>query len=700
MRTNLNCLLALLTAGASSALPAQNAGASEQEAQETVLITATRAERVSKGATGLNLDIGETPQSISVVTADLMENFGANDINAALRLATGINVEEWETNRTNYMARGFEIKNTQVDGVGLPNNWGIVTGAMDAFGYEKIEVIRGANGLLTGVGNSSGTINYVRKRPTNDARGTISLTAGSFDQRRVEADYSTPFTADGSWAGRLVLAREDEDSWLRGLSNDRTYAYGVIDGQLGERSTLTLGYSWQQANTDGNMWGALVLANSDGTQAQFDRSASTTLDWAFWDTTNQTAFAELTYALPKDWTLKLSYNYRSFEDDSKLFFAYSMVGLDPSTGLGLLGNPGSWPTEDEAHLVDLTVNGGFSLFGRDHEAILGVNYSSGSATQLWRPVDPEDPAWGPLPPFPYPGDAMAEPTWGPQEEYGVLDQQLKRLYGATRLSVTDKLTAIVGFNWSEYHRDGHQTGVPFDQTERELSPYAGLTYAIRDNLRAYASYSDIYQPQDYYDINDQYLAASKGMNYEVGIKADWLDRKLLTTLAWFNAKQEGLGTFAGMNEDGNYYYEGVDIESRGVELEVTGRVNPFVDVVFGFTTLDLEGTEGGDVYEWVPRETVNLALNAKVPGLTTDVTLGLGGKWQSGISKVDEYTGVRIQQGSYALLNAFLRWDVTQHLNLRANLNNLTDEKYITSLYQIGYYGAPRNYSVSMAYQF
>jgi outer membrane receptor for ferric coprogen and ferric-rhodotorulic acid len=67
----------------------------------------------------------------------------------------------------------------------------------------------------------------------------------------------------------------------------------------------------------------LVLAYSDGTQAEFGRSASTTQDWTFWDTTNHTAFAEYTYALPKDWNLKFSYNYRAYRDDSKLFFAYS-----------------------------------------------------------------------------------------------------------------------------------------------------------------------------------------------------------------------------------------------------------------------------------------------------------------------------------------------------------------------------------------
>lgn len=108
-----------------------------QEAIEEILIVGIRDNRTSEGATGLALDIKSTPQSISLITREMMDSFGASDINSALDMATGVQVERWETNRTNYLSRGFEIKNTQIDGVGLPNNWGLVTGAIDAFGYEK-----------------------------------------------------------------------------------------------------------------------------------------------------------------------------------------------------------------------------------------------------------------------------------------------------------------------------------------------------------------------------------------------------------------------------------------------------------------------------------------------------------------------------------------------------------------------------------
>ena len=197
-----------------------------------VLVVAQRARRVSSGATNLDLDIKDTPQSISLVTQEQMQQFGADSLNDALRLATGIQVEEGETNRTLYLVRGFEVHNTQIDGIGLPNSWGIVTNAMDTFGYDKLEVIRGANGLLTGVGNASGTINYVRKRPTNDRRGQIGLSGGSWSNRRVEADFSTPFT-EGRHLGR------PRDRRARGRR--------LVPARLRDRPHLPL---WRDRRTD------------------------------------------------------------------------------------------------------------------------------------------------------------------------------------------------------------------------------------------------------------------------------------------------------------------------------------------------------------------------------------------------------------------------------------------------------------------
>ncbi|HEX7732853.1 MAG TPA: TonB-dependent siderophore receptor, partial [Rhodanobacter sp.] len=665
-----------------------------------VRVVAQRAERVSNGATNLDLDIKDTPQSISVVSSGQMQAFGANSVNDALRLATGIQVEEWETNRTNYLSRGFEIENTQVDGVGLPNDWGIATGATDSYGYDKIEVIRGANGLLTGVGNAAGTINYVRKRPTNTEQGEVGISYGSWGTRRVEADYSTPFTKDGTWAGRVVAVHQDGDSYLRGLDDKRDFLYGVVDGQVGENGTLTLGYSYQRARTNGNMWGALTFDYDDGRQAEWPRGASTTQDWTHWNTATQNAFAEYSYQLADDWQLKLSYNHNEIRNDDQLFFAYSLAGIDPATGLGLYGWPYKGRDVTTANLGEATVNGDFQLFGRDQQVVLGVSVAQSEYTLWDYPVSPSDPAFGALPAFPYAGNAIAQPEWGARAVDSTLNQRLKRAFGVTRLALTDRLKAVVGFNYAQFHRDGVNSGVLFDQTESHVSPYGGLTYDFTDHVLGYVSYSDIYQPQDQYDIHHVYLDPTKGTNYEVGIKADWLDKRLLTTLAWFDAKQQNLGTYAGLDPStGSYYYTGVDVESKGVEFEATGKLNRYADLVFGYTALKMSGQDGGDTYPWVPRHTANLALSTRVPGFEA-LSFGVGGRWQSATSNVDGYTGYTVRQGSYALVNAFAAWDVLPKLTLRANVNNIGDKKYITSLYNIGYYGAPTNYMVSLDWRF
>lgn len=705
------CRFSLLAATLAVACQAQ-AQTSQQAGEpleatdlDAVLVVGQRAERVSNGALNLDLAIRETPQSISVVTSQQMRDFGAKTVNEALQLATGLNVEDAETNRTYYMARGFDILSTQVDGVGMPNDWGVVQGAIDSFAYEKVEVIRGANGLLTGVGNSSGTINYVRKRPTNDRQGSFAISYGSWNTRRLEADYSTPLSKDGRWAGRLVAAYEEGDSYLDFLHDDRGLVYGVVDGQIGDNTTVTFGAAYQRANSDGAMWGALALANSDGTQAEFPRSASTAQDWTHWDTEDKSAFLELSHALGSNWTLKETYNYRDSLDDEKLFYAWSETGLDPVTHQGINASPGRYAGEGESHHVDVSLSGRFPAFGREHELVLGVAQARSSRqTDTWdiiNDVEAGDPdPYAPMPGFPYAGNVIAEPLWGPRYAYEKGDQTLRRLYGAARFGLSARAKAIVGFNHARYHREGGSVwGEDYSQTESEFSPYAGLTFDLTDRMLAYASYSDIYQPQDQTDIDLRLMDPTKGVNVELGLKADWLGGRLLTSLALFSAKQENLATLAGVTEDLTWYYEGKEVESKGVEFEASGKLNDYVDLVFGYTTLKLDGAEGSNTYPHVPRRTANLALSAQLPRLPS-VRVGVSGRWQSRTSNWDDAGIALIRQPAYGLLNLFGEWSVNDKLSLRANIDNIGDRKYLTSMYYVGFYGAPRNYTLSLNYRF
>lgn len=661
---------------------------------ERISIVSVRQDRVSKGATGLTMELNETPQSISVISSEQIKNFAANSINDVMKMATGITVQQGETNRTRYTSRGFDIKSTQLDGIGLPNSWGLVTGVMESYGYEEVEVIRGANGQLTGIGNAGGTINYVRKRPTNENEGEVAVALGSDALKRLEADYSVLLTESGSWAARVVAVLEDSESYLDGLEDDHTYLSVIVDGQVTDNSTVTFGASYQDANSDGIMWGGLPLAYANGTQADFDASTSPTQDWTMWDTENISAFVEYSYIFDNDWEVKTTYNKQESDNQSKLFL---VAGLDNSeTNRVTRSSTGRYAGDFSADLFDLTTKGQYQLFNQTHELMFGTSISKSTNISFNNPYDKTTtPAYGITPIFPYPLDLTPEPVWKEQVETASLDITLIRMFGSTKINLNDDLFVIAGFNAIDYTREGYNSGGTVLNEENEISPYLATTYSITKDTNAYISYSDIYEPQDRYDYYYQFLDPSKGVNYEIGIKSQWLDDHLLTSFAFFSAEQDNIAVSAGINDEGKTYYEGTSMKSEGVELEVVGRLTENLNSTFSYTFMDIEDDAGENTSAWEPKNSVKFSLDYTLPAVP-ELIVGFGGRWQS---ETENITGV-VKQDSYLLVSAFTRWNVSNSFSIQANIDNITDEKYITGLQYVGFYGAPINASVKATYSF
>ena len=676
--------------------PAADATAIETAALPTVTVTSKRSNRVSSGATGLEMDIKDTPQSITKVEQQDLADFGLTGSIDALRLGTGINVEQYETNRSVFNSRGFEVQFTQVDGLGLNNSWGTVVGQMDTFIFESIEFIRGANGLLTGMGNASGTINYVRKRPKNKDGGEAEITIGTYGQLRGAFDYNKVLTEDGAWAARLVVANENKDSHLRDLHDRRSTVYGVVDGQIGTDGVLAVGFTYQRAKQDSPMWGSLTLRRADGSQAEFDDSVSTSQDWAYWNTLSQGAFAEYTHRLDQNWEAKLTYDYQRGKEDTKLLYAYSPTDVLNNDNTGLIGWPYRGYTTTWASVLDAKLSGSFRAFERKHDLLVGLSHSrSRTATDLY--AAPIEEMFLPLPAFPFDGDSYPEPHWGPRTPDSNGKQQLTRGYAASRLALSDRLHFILGANAVHFEREGStlygDTAPAPSKDLDEVSPYVGVTYDITSNLLAYASYSDIFQVQEQKDVNGNFLDPVKGVNAEVGVKAEWLDRKLLTTAALFTAEQKGLAPYAGATPDQMSFYEPKDVESKGIEIEATGRVNPNLNMTVGWTHLKLTGPDGNDIYEWVPRNTFNARLDGRMPALPR-LRLGVHARWQS-----ESFKEGGARQGAYLLADGFAAYEINPAATVRVNVNNLFDKKYINGLAYGAIYGAPRNVALTLQHK-
>lgn len=207
-------------------------------------------------ATGMNLSTMETPQSVFSISSAMINDFQLSNINDALEYSSGVDVEPLETDRTYYLARGFEINNFQVDGVGLPLSNGNIEGDIDTAIYQRIDVVMGANGLMAGVGNPSATINMIRKRPTQDLQGNVSLSGGSWDQRRLVGDVSGSLNSSGSVRGRAVTVYSKQNSYLDFYSKEKRIGYGVVEADLTDNTMLTAGYTWQKIDSDSPLWGA------------------------------------------------------------------------------------------------------------------------------------------------------------------------------------------------------------------------------------------------------------------------------------------------------------------------------------------------------------------------------------------------------------------------------------------------------------
>ncbi|MGO4893126.1 TonB-dependent siderophore receptor [Flavobacterium sp. W21_SRS_FM6] len=673
---------------------------------ETIRIVESRIQRVSSGATGLGLDSFDTPQSLSIIEGDTIANYNLNDINSLFKQVTGINIDQTETDRTYFSARGFDITSMHIDGSGIPFG-DIFVGDLDTAMYDKVEFIRGSNGLITGLGNPSGTVNYVRKRPSNDTKASMALTYGRWANMRAVADVSTPLTDSGSWAARAVVVHQDKESWLDLYKNNRTVLYGVVDGQLSDVLTLTFGYTYQDNNSDGGTWGAVPMIYSDGQQVDFPTSTTTAMDWTYWDTLNETAFAELSWYITDNLNLTSKLNYIKYEEDSELFYAYSNTGLDHDSGLGLLGYPGKFSGEDETLIWDNTLQGTFQAWDLEHTFNVGISLADSTTSDLDSgalsgfDVMPAFPGWNKA--------QVTRPTWAVPYEAGFTDVTLNRFYGSVQLAVTENFDLVLGASFVDYENEGESWGASTSTSEDGSSPYLGFTWEVVTDLNVYGSYSDIYQPQYYLNEDLLPLGSAEGRSYELGVKKRF-ENNVLVSFAAFRTEQENLYEFLGYgdgdgvddedySDDFDYaLYKGVTVDSNGFELEVSGQINKEWSLQGGFTALNMDDENGDEARTFVPRKSLKLLADYS-PQWQEKLSAGVSLRWQSDMFYDTAYG--RISQDSYTLIGGYVQYSVSEQISLSLNLDNITDEKYLSSVRtEQAFYGSPLNYSFTMRWDY
>lgn len=711
---------ALFSAIVCATLPAVVAAQdSEPTALEAISVTAERSQASSESTgsytsgattTSMKMELGhrETPQAVTVVTRQQMDDFAQNDINDVLEGTTGVTVESVETDRTYYTSRGFDINNFQYDGVGLPAVYDNVQGELDTAFFDRVEVVRGANGLMSGTGNPSATVNFIRKRPTADTNASVAVTGGSWDKKRIVGDLSGSVSESGAVRGRVVAGYEDKDSYLDRYSNEKQMFYGVLEADLTDTTLLTLGHSTQTSDTDSPLWGALPLFYADGTATDYARSTSTASDWSYWDNTQHNSFVELQQELAGGWRAKGTVFRLENDSESELFYQYGTP--DAETEEGLLAYPSQYDLNVEQWVVDTYATGPFNLGNRTHELVLGASWSRSETVDesrygqgIGNPLPPLN-EWDGNYPRPAFDNGVAGSDWTDRET---------ATYAAARWSLTDSLTAITGVRLTWLDSKGESYGLTKETSYDAVdTPYAGLIYDLNDDHSVYASYTEIFTPQTELDVNRDRLDPIDGVNYELGLKSEFLQDRVNTTVALFQTEQqnvaEAVGTFPGTQDA---FYRGVDgVESQGVELEFVGDVTDRIQLFAGYTYVDIEDSDGNSAKSFVPEHLAQLRGTWKVPGIE-GLKLGSKVRWQSSISQeqgvatAGPNAGATIvtEQDSYAVLDLMASYDFARDWNATLNVNNVTDEKYIESLKKFGtsaqgFYGEPANASLTVSW--
>lgn len=651
-------------------------------------------------ATRLVLTPRETPQSVSVITRQKMDDFQLTSIDQVMTHTPGVSIVTYDSERTEYYARGFAIQNFQYDGIPMMRDSSYSAGntLSDMVMYDRVEVLKGATGLLTGSGTPGATINLVRKKPTRDFQGHVTASAGRWSQYRSELDLSGPVNESGSVRARGVAAYQDGKSHLDHYQRQTGVFYGVLEADLAPRTLLTLGMDAQNNSPEGSTWGGIPLLNAQGQFNLMPRDFNNGARWSHWDQYTRTGFATLEHTFDNGWVAKAQFNHQINGYNANLGAAGSGFP-DPATGNGAVMWVGQYIGRTTSDAGDVYASGPFELAGREHELVLGGSVSN----RRW-----ENAGWwkdsgddlNVTDYYHWTGNVPA-PTWSATPGFTNDETTRERgLYAAARWNLASDWKLITGGRWSRYTNRAagqRESGV--------LVPYVGTVVDLNDTYSLYASYTGIFTPQALQDTQGRTLDPLRGKNYELGAKMALLDGRLNASAAVFTLEQDNFGLENGMTPTGGTAYRAVQgVKTRGWELEVSGQITPAWQLQAGLSH-NISRNQGQRVSTLTPSNQFSLYTSYKLNGSLAGLTLGGGTRWQDktwgDIATPDGGTTQHTVKG-YWLVDLMARYDFSKQLSASVTVNNLLDKKYYTifSWYSTYTWGAPRSVNLSVTYRF
>lgn len=658
--------------------------------------------------------IRETPQSVTVMTRQVMDDKNLTTLDKVMAKTPGLTFSQRNFGAHVYQSRGFVLGEESYLMDGVPGQAYTVTGWLppDMAIYDRVEVLRGAAGLLVGAGEPGGVVNMVRKRPTAEPRFSVTTRAGSWDNYRLDLDGSSKLNDAGTLRGRFVAAYEDKGSYLDQKHSRTPLLYGIVEGDLSDDTTLTFSLRRQTGRIDGySIFG--LPRYSNGRALDVSRSTSLVQDWNRHETEMNEAFVELDHRFNDNWTSTTSFTYSDggFEQD----LAYARGAIDPVTQTGSTFRGVQFrDLSVSSKSVDSHIDGSFDAFGLSHQITVGANWSQQHIVDKMADIFYSVADRVPVDVFDVDHHAFAKPARPDWTSITDLVDERYGLYANTRLHLSEPLSLIIGarvswFNYDfDYKRQVYSNSNDYVTKESgQVTPFVGLIYDIDQNWSWYASYADIFSPQgNYRDLGGAALDPAIGSNYETGIKGELFDKRLNVSAAFFYVKQEDLmvedvansGQCMSNDQWGTCYINGTIQRSKGIDLEASGELLPGLQVLAGYTYNLTRSSSGGPVASETPKHLARVSSSYTLPGEWDRLTIGAGVSAQSRYEN-ETATGRKYGASGRAIWDARIGWKLDQHWQVSLVGENLFDRKYYVAadgLDRVNLFGEPRNYMLTL----
>jgi outer membrane receptor for ferric coprogen and ferric-rhodotorulic acid len=686
---------------------------------DPVVVTSTRytSDAVSVGGKE-PVKPREIPQSVTVITKERIEDQGAVVLSDTLKLVPGITAipNSNSLGDDSYYARGYSLNVTHD---GLPSFTQLGTAPeLDMALYERVEVLRGPSGLFQGAlyaENFGGVVNLVRKRGQREFAASVSLSGGTWDNYNTVVDLGGPLNANGSLRARAVVSNTDREYFYDDAKSRRLQGYLNLDWDITSATSLSLAYTSQKNRIRGLYSG--VPAAVDGKLLDLPRSTNLNPGWNTYDWDTRDILAEFIHRFESGWSINAKYNRRE-QDNFQWGAAYAGAGIPPANGQSAYQRT-IRDVESTRDAYDLYLTGPFTLFGREHRAVVGYNYAKSSSFTTGANCNPlsVNVDFGRK-------DLLEKCTrdyhLGNEAEYWQ-----SGYYGQLRLRLAEPLTLIAGARVSDYRQRTRNPppaatvnmkwveNEPL-KTDNEVTPYGGLIFDLNKRVSLYASYSDIFIPQGQTKFGGDPIGPRTGKQYEIGSKGEFFDGRLSASLALFDLRDKNRAYQDPDHAGANYIPLG-EVESKGWEVEVAGSPARGWDIQAGYTRLDTRYKKDRQMegIKYSPKEPKHLVKlwgvhrfggDGLLNGLSTGLGLTYVGKTRaSGVTLAADSAAAVREQSAYTLADAFLSYRVNKHLSLALNAYNLFDKTYYARLGAVGsgnYYGEPRSYKLTLHVQY